>query len=117
MNSRKVFILAVILMNFCLLCFGQTSSEKSNEYFINGISTREDIGGVEVSTVWGAPGFARLEFENYNNFVVTVIFEITQTNGRKITGTIVLKAYEKKKSNDSYAEPVSFTLIVRKLSK
>ena len=73
------------------------STQPSNEYYINGISTREDIGGVEIE--WGIYNWRNNQryykptFINYRDFAVRVIFKI----GDK-TGTIVLQGYEKKRA-------------------
>jgi hypothetical protein len=110
----KVIIIAVLL-SINLDCFGQ--SNRHPYYFINGLSTAEDIGGVEVSKgyyprdhVW-----YNLVFENFNNFKVTVIFEVATSQGKK-TGTIILEAGEIKMTNYNYVNPSSFVLIVRRLN-
>ena len=124
MNLKKICIILIILSGISLNCFGQnndvninittgTNSEEDYLYRINGISTTEDIGGVEISHVNESN---RLLFQNYNTFTVTVIFEVETNDGRKRTGTIVLRSYEKKESLDAYPNPVSYVLISRKLS-
>lgn len=98
--------------------FALDGEGNDGEYFISGISTREDIGGVEISrTVYGSSNYYYLVFENYNNFIVTIIFEYTPSGtGEKHTGTIVLRANEKKQTPNYYFNPISFKMIVRKLS-
>jgi len=92
-------------------------TKNNSEYRISGISTTEDVGGVEIFRSDCDEGnWCKLEFENYNNFSVSVIFEYATMRGNIKTGTIVLKANEKKKTNDTYPFPTDFKLIARKLS-
>ena len=137
MNFKVVCVIFVFFVCIGLNCFGQSTEVDlnvkvpsntpavDNAYRINGVSTAEDIGGVEVSigrrTAQGAYGSDyKLVFENYNNFTVTVIFEVeileTGNIKEKRTGTIVLRANEKKETSDSYYRTQQFVLIVRRLS-
>jgi hypothetical protein len=107
-------------MGFGFNCFGQvvippTPPAPDNAYRINGISTAEDIGGVE------ATGFIDgIRFVNYNNFTVTVIYEAEVSGGRgKRTGTTVLQKGETKDiglSTNGWGFH-SIILIVRKLAE
>ena len=123
---KKFIVILVALLGFGMSSFGQNVVIQTNEagksetkdncaYRISGICTTEDIGGVEISTSYSVNGFYYLELENYNSFTVSVIFEYV-TQGNKKTGTIVLKANEKKKTNDTYYQPSDFKLIARKLN-
>jgi len=114
----------VLLMSLCLLLitagiFAQGAEDKS--YRINGISTAEDIGGVDVSGVDGVGG--QLEFVNHNSFPVTVIYEAAYSVNDKVTGTVVLDKGATKKISVKCADGgcrwgfERYTLIVRKLSK
>ena len=89
------------------------TSNDSGEYFINGISTKQDIGGVDVQFIAyrnGYYGENQLKFTNYNNFTVSVIFEVmvdlyptgTLDEWKKTTGTITLKANEVKIAPNIY---------------
>jgi hypothetical protein len=85
-------------------------------YRINGICTTDDIGGVEVSTKEADYAhYYYLVFENHNSFAVNVIFEY-ETEEFKKTGTIVLKANEKKQTASFYYQPSDFKLITRELN-
>jgi hypothetical protein len=120
----------MLFFGIALNCFGQTGginidvsvSNSGNEtedylYRINGISTEEDIGGVEVSRGrYHDNNRYYLSFANYNNFSVSVIYEVETSDIRKLTGTLVLRPYEKKESNDTFFQPESFVLISRKLN-
>ena len=89
------------------------TSNDSGEYFINGISTKQDIGGVDVQFIAYRNGFYgenQLKFTNYNNFTVSVIFEVmvdlyptgTRDEWKKTTGAITLKANEVKIAPNIY---------------
>lgn len=96
----------------------QQVKEEQGEYYINGISTKEDIGGVEVSrgirvSNISLGGDYRIKFRNYNNIPVSVIYELTTYGGAKLTGTIVLNAGEEKETSDDYSGPCDFKLIAR----
>lgn len=95
--------------------------QDDNGYFINGISTKEDIGGVDVEFVdddpsWQTP-YKRLKFTNYHNFTVTVIFEVEEYEGKKVPGRITLRANETKTTPNAYyvARNRHCVMIVRKL--
>ena len=108
----------------CQLPAGQSLRTQSTDYRIHGVSTAEDIGGVEVSC--GAmliqgnvryPDRLHLDFENYNDCTVTVIFEFENGDRKRESGTIVLRAGEKRSTNNAYYLPHDFVLIVRKLQQ
>jgi len=123
---KKIIVLLVAVVCFALNSFGQNTANQTNgttksethdtcAYRIAGICTSEDIGGVEVSRS-GRSGdrWCSLEFENYNSFTVSVIYEF-ETEREKKTGVIVLRASEKKKTNEIYFLPDNYKLIARKL--
>ena len=59
----------------------------------------------------------RLKFENYNNFTVSVLFEVHESGiGGKRTGTVVLGAKETKEITDTFVDPKNIVLITRRLS-
>ncbi|MCL2209756.1 MAG: hypothetical protein FWB89_06330 [Treponema sp.] len=136
MALRSPSLIIPLFIFFSLNCYGQSAEvdlsvkipsgtilTEDYTYRINGISTAEDIGGVEVSrgTMTGRSNFSQryyfnLAFENFNSFPVTVIFEITTWQGNKQTGTIVLRPNEKRETLNDYFHPESFVLIVRKMS-
>ncbi|MCL1850274.1 MAG: hypothetical protein FWF70_02545 [Bacteroidetes bacterium] len=103
-----------------------SNSEKYNPadfikdpYITEFLNIPEDLGGVEVSACSvnkrGTDSWCNLKFENYNNFTVSVIYEFDTDGDMKKTGVIVLRANEKKKTNESYFRPNNFKLIARKL--
>lgn len=102
----------------------QSVSHDGNEYYINGISTREDIGGVDVEFVDDPENYYAnkyLKFTNYHNFPVSVIFEVEdyQRGGyyEKVTGRITLRANETKTTPNPYnvAKSRHCIMIVRRL--
>lgn len=77
-----------------------STSTDPNEYFINGISTRMDIGGVDINFVksptWvlssGTPygeGIKAIKLTNYNDFPVTVIVEYEYTIGNLLEKYVI----------------------------
>ena len=106
-NMKKLFIVAVMtLFGFCahaqqtvILQNSQNQKETStsNEFYINGISSRDDVGGVEAS-VYIENDYLKncyVYIKNYNNFRVTVLY---MAGKDKITGSMVLKPGEEKRS-------------------
>lgn len=95
MRMKKLFFLLIALFGVFVNANSQinivqtTPQERDpNEYFINGISTREDIGGVDFEfpeidyTINGGMygvstnrGIKSIKLTNYNDFPVTVIVE------------------------------------------
>ena len=137
MNAKAILVTSVFLMCLGLNCFGQSTeldlsikvpgyvyTEEDYQYRINGISTVEDIGGVEVAKgTMTRPGYYRISFENFNSFTVTVIFQTDvntydgRSQGRRSeTGTVVLRPGEKRETQDIFWDPGNFILISRKLS-
>ena len=87
-----------------------------HEYYINGISTAEDIGGVDVEfkeEYHGMMCVYYLQFTNYHAFTVRVLFELS---GPKY-GSITLQANETKCTPNyyEYVSNKSIIMIVRKL--
>ena len=133
---KKIYILFVLM---CLTSSGlaqniiiqqnnnsssQSTIRNSNEYFINGISTSQDIGGVDVEFIDDPENYYAnkyLRFTNYHNFPVTVIFEVEdyQRGGsyKKVTGRITLRANETKTTPNPYnvAKSRHCIMIVRRL--
>ena len=126
LNLRKVVAIAICLAGFGFSAFAQNVVIQTNEvgksttnddcaYRISGICTTEDIGGVEIASEYSGNGYYFLEFENYNSFTVSVIFEYVSLDNKK-TGTIILKPNEKKKTKETYYQPSDYKLISRKLN-
>ena len=131
MKIRTIFFITSLLMLFSFHGFGQSTEVdlsirvpfvtnndiEDHSYRIHGICTSQDIGGVEVS--FRGNGFWNvLVFENFNNFAVTVIFEIKRPNDSQ-TGTIVLRPNERRQTQNEFnfnPANTSFVLIVRRLS-
>lgn len=75
--------------------------------YINGVCSRDDIGGVEVeeyrdrAKYMGGNDSCGAVFTNYNNFRVTVMYEFEYISGQKEyskkSGCIVLDALEKRR--------------------
>ncbi|MDR2963529.1 MAG: DUF1566 domain-containing protein [Bacteroidales bacterium] len=114
---KKVF-LCVTTLFFCGFLQAQNvevhiNSSQANAsssdcgYKIAGVCSSEDVGGVETNI-----SSYQINFKNYNDFAVNVVYEI---NGDKI-GSLVLKANENKNVAVSYSQSgkPSVKLIVRK---
>ena len=131
---KKIFILVALIMGVSYFASAQNvviqsntttpqSSVNDNQYYINGISTREDIGGVDVKFEHyrsrADDGFSEygLTFTNYHNFTVRVVFELPRGYNGKTYGSIVLKANETK-TTEAYRldyKDLSIIMIVRRL--
>lgn len=103
---RQLALLSSILL-FTYVLYSQTQigigvNQNINVFFINGVSSINDIGGVECNAL--APQnnseFQKLKFTNYNDFNVSVLYkvEVKEFSGRISykTGTIVLEPGETK---------------------
>ena len=131
---KKIFIVVTLFIGISHIVSAQNvviqsntttpqSSVNNNQYYINGISTREDIGGVEVvfeagsSSQYSGFSYYNLIFTNYHNFPVSVIYELPRGYTGKTYGTIILNANETKKSQSYKLEwrDKSIIMIVRKL--
>lgn len=90
MNKSLIFLLFVFTLGAVTanaqinIVQNQPQERDTNEYFINGISTRFDIGGVDIQekrTLFNfcnnknIDGIAYIKLTNYNSFPVTVLFE------------------------------------------
>jgi len=138
MTFKMFFIINCVFFGFVLNSFAQQTEVDlsvrvpsdtpavDNLRRINGICTSEDIGGVEI---WIGSG-GRLGFENFNNFTVSVIYEVEVPTAFQFssargdvpsawgsrTGTIVLRANEQRETRSGgYRWGRSFALIVRRL--
>lgn len=135
---KKIIVILVVLIDFSFSANAQNVVIQTNEvgksetkddcaYRICGICTTEDLGGVEIAIGRFEQDnntcLRHLIFENYNSFTVTVIFEVEVlsdcrfTSKEKQTGSIVLKANERKETQDYYKEPSNFKSISRKLKQ
>lgn len=133
---KKIFYLVLFLCFTNVVCAqniiiqqnnnsgSNTTSNHDNGYYINGISTSQDIGGVDVEFVDDPENYYAnkyLKFTNYHNFPVTVIFEVEdyQRGGsyEKVTGRITLRANETKQTPNPYnvARSRHCIMIVRRL--
>lgn len=107
---------------------GSTSqSTNNNAYYIQGIPSTENIGGVDVTTQgnndpYGNPYLYYVNFKNYRNFPVTVLFEFTYGHPKAedgpflYEGSITLDAGETKTLSRRYNSPRNFKMIVRALN-
>lgn len=129
---KKIIILIALFVGISSFASAQnvviqsnnsTSSQSSvndKQYYINGISTREDIGGVDVKfkEVDYGSGYSyyELTFTNYHSSPVTVMYELNGADG-KTYGYINLKANETKTSAQYRLafRDQSIIMIVRKI--
>ena len=115
-NKIKRMLAIVLFVAFASTVFAQAVKDKTTDFTINGISSKEDIGGVEVSLVdtgrvhtftyneWTSLSFPlyRVAFENYNDFTVTLTYEFDTDQGIKKSGTMFLRAGESKQIGEDY---------------
>ena len=92
----------LISLLFSLICFCSFAQTEEMYYFyINGISSKEDIGGVSTEKVpWTVGGAYGVGGDNYkitndNNFKVTVSYSINDA-GRYVSGSMSLNPGESK---------------------
>jgi len=128
---RKSILTLSIFVLFGTYCFGQTVGVQviggSNEptiinepgHRINGICTSEDLGGVEalirnVTDRHRGIYEGHLDFENFNDFAVTVIYEIRNDIGYASTGNIVLRAGQRRTVQAPF-QVIGVKLIARRL--
>ena len=97
-----------------------------NAFYIQGVSSAENIGGVDVEIVgnndpYGNPYLKRVFFKNYRDYPVTVLFQYTKWHPNSsnypeyLEGSITLGANEKKSYGGWINYPHNFKLIVRRL--
>ena len=120
--SVSIWMLATFVSYSQNVVIQQNSVDPSSQqgdggaYYINGISTREDIGGVEVSVGDQRNyGVYFVKFKNYNNIPVSVIYQLEagMNERKKVSGTIILQAGEEKQTGQWYYDPNNYVLIVR----
>ena len=133
MKKILIIIVAIFLFNSnaqnnIIVQQNQTKTSSSNqdeEVCVNGVPISEDIGGVECALTYVEGSYNTLpKFTNYNDFVVTVNFEVIEVNDKtsKIVryGTIVLKAGETKDYHTKlFYRPIYYLakLVVRPLGQ
>lgn len=85
-----------------------SNQQQECPYRINGICASEDIGGVDFEiNKCSSCTYSTLEFTNYNNFAVTVLYEIVYNTSnyncsyqdRVETGSVVIPANGTKNKN------------------
>ena len=102
------------------------SQSYDNAFYIQGISSAENIGGVDVTTKrnpdpYGNPYLRIVYFKNYRKFPVTVLFQFTighpdsSRDPELVEGSITLGAEETKEFDRMVNSPRNFKLIVRSL--
>lgn len=136
--KRIIFIMAITLFPYMVIAqnniiIQQSTNNNSAQYqkpdhsfYIQGISSAENIGGVDVETVgtgdpYGNPYLKSVFFTNYRDFPVTVLFQFTKWHPKSsnypeyIEGSITLRANETKQWGSWINYPHNFKLIVRRL--
>lgn len=95
----------------------QSEPRQSNAFYIDGVSSDSDIGGVECyATEFGnSRPWSTITFENYNTYPVSVIYQVESENGIE-TGRIVLNANETKETKSGYKYPRDIKAIARPMS-
>lgn len=123
---RTFVLMCITLMLSNTFLFSQSqmwiiSNQSINVYFINGVSSKEDIGGVECNALnpKNNSEYQKLKFTNYNDFNVSVLYkvEILEAGGRIAykTGTIVLERGETKTMQLKFQTLGDIRLISRKI--
>ena len=109
----------------------EATTKEDCPYRINGICSTEDIGGVDVQFSFKVTdeyghGDTKAVFTNYNNFPVTVLYQIhyrlVKDNAQDHIGSIVLGVESSKEivitnGRDCSMEYIVTGIIVRKLQK
>lgn len=137
MKKALIITIAVFIVGMFSLCYGQDVNVNINNngningggYYINGVSSTQDIGGVEVYFQDGLDDCCHTNLRNYNAFPVTVLLKVQYVPERdciyhstkSITYQKVLKANATKEidcqccyeSDDSTIEGI----IVRRLQQ
>ena len=122
---RQIIIVCIVCIVSNVHVFSQNRmSVTVNQnviYVINGVSSKEDIGGVECNALKPQTAQAAqiIKFTNYNNFNVSVLYklEVIDTTGTisHKTGTIVLGNGEAKTIEIKYPTLGDIKLITRKI--
>jgi len=93
----------LITLLFSLICFCSFAQTDETYFYINGISSKDDIGGVTTDKVyWSKRGVDGYDYAGYdykltnnNSFKVTVTYSI-QDAGRYVSGSLSLNPNESK---------------------
>ena len=113
---KKLLLCLLTMVGFVMSTEAQTVVVQKNEtttnqtqdpniFYINGIPSTQDIGGVEGQSIRTEIYKQHIEqnvwtevvqFTNYNPCTVTVLYQIVISEKDRQTGSIVLKAGEKK---------------------
>ena len=124
----KRLILLIVAVFFSFTTFGQNTqvivNGQSNQtvgqdysYYINGISSKEDIGGVSTRTAGSSnENSHRLYLKNSNSFPVTVVWEAETYSRGTRSGTVTLNKGEEKQVLDMICSITSVKTITRKIS-
>jgi len=96
----------------------QTSTEQTtdpNIFYINGIPSTQDIGGVEA--LYEVVDYRSYLFlKNYNSSMVTVLYQYEDTYNDIFTGSVVLQSNESKRIRTYYNRVIiKIATITRKL--
>lgn len=96
--------------------------QNTNVFIINGVSSRDDIGGVECNALAPQSNDAsyKLKFINYNNFNVSVLYEVEVIDYNYTsykTGTITLNKGESKTISLMKSPLGDIRIISRKIGK
>lgn len=139
-HMKRIFLVLAMMVGISAVGVCQNNvnvnvENGTNGYkYINGVCSRDDIGGVEVGEYSDRDYMGRTEscgavFTNYNNFRVTVMYELEliyyksgQKEYSKKSGSIVLDAQEKRRvfvahPSNGYSRFNVTGLIVRKLAQ
>ena len=122
-------ILFALLALFSISTLSATNSSSSSEqYYIQGVSSSQDIGGVEASIkgnddpdLYANPYMKRICFKNYRDYAVQVYYEFTYGHPksskpeRYAEGSIILDAKETKYLEMKYNSARDIRVIVRRL--
>lgn len=123
---KKLLLFIAGLFMFPMMAFSEPNYNTSEEYYIQGVSSSQDIGGVEAYTKgnedpYGNPYLRRVCFKNYRDYAVQVYFEFTYghpDSGKPslyYEGSIILGAGETKCIEKRYNSARNIKMIVRRL--
>lgn len=132
---KKLLLIIALLPTFCIAqntvviqsSNGSTTQTiNDHSYYIQGIPSTQNIGGVDITTKrnpdpYGNPYLNYVQFKNYRDFPVTVLYEFTYGHPKNddgpllYEGSITLDAKETKQLSKMYNSPRNFKMIVRAL--
>ena len=124
---KKLLVCLLAVIGFVAAAEAQTVVVQNNQgateqtqdpniFYINGIPSTQDIGGVEAQPKYKEGGYSYAVFKNYHSFTVTVLYRVIHGNNSQKIGSLVLSSKETKEFYIDYNSPIQeIATITRKL--